>query len=93
MFVRYKPVLNYKNDCELSARTRYGQGQQRTERVRGLWRRAAFCRGRTQPGIEQNKIELQIMFGFYTVRTPVTRLLKKLIMSHLPQLDTHRSIF
>ena len=32
-------------------RERYGQGQQRTEKVGGLWRRATSCSGRTQPRI------------------------------------------
>ena len=51
-------------------RERYGQGQQRTEKVGGLWqratrtekdgglwRRAASCSGSTRPSIEWNRIE------------------------------------
>ena len=41
----------------LGNRERYGQGQQRTEKVGGLWRRATSCSVRTQPRIEQNRIE------------------------------------
>ena len=33
-------------------REQYGQGEQKTEKVGGLWRRATYCSGRTQPRIE-----------------------------------------
>ena len=39
----------------LGNRELYGQGQQRTEKDGGLWRRATSCSGRTQPRIEENR--------------------------------------
>ena len=52
-------------------RERYGQGQQRTEKVGGLWRRAASCSERTQLRIEHNTNSVSVFLPM-TYHDPYT---------------------